>query len=270
MLTVQNIRAWIDDHAPFRYAQNWDHCGLQVGNPAAPVDRLLVALDPGSSTIGEARQRGCQCLVTHHPLIFKPLEAVRADQFPANLVVRALLAGVNVIVAHTNLDVARDGTNDQLSNLLALQAVGPLEADAAWQSEKNYGGMGRIGFLPEEMRLGDLQWMFENKLGMSGVRVVGDRHRPVQKVALCTGSGGGLLDRAISARVDVYVTGDIKYHDAQRALEEDLALIDIGHFGSEKIIVEPLAAYLRSRAAKESAALEVFTAAGEKDPFSIA
>lgn len=270
MLTVQNIHDWIDDYAPFRYAQSWDRCGLQAGDPAASVDRLLVALDPGATTIGEAQRHRCQCLVTHHPLIFKPLDAVRADLYPANLVIRALLAGVNVIAAHTNLDVARGGTNEQLSKLLALQQVSPLEVDTTWRSEARYAGMGCVGSLPVKMRLGDLPGMFSRRLGISGLRLVGDLRRQVQKVALCTGSGGSLLERVVSAGVDVYITGDIKYHDAQRALEEGLALVDIGHFGSERIIVEPLAAYFRSRAESENTALEVFTATDEKDPFATA
>lgn len=268
VLTVQTIHDWIDAYAPFRYAQTWDHCGLQAGDPTAAVERLLVALDPSSTTIAEAQRRRCQCLVTHHPLIFTPLDAVRTDRYPANLVIQALLAGVNVIAAHTNLDVARGGTNDQLSSLLALRKVSALEVDAAWQREESYVGMGCIGFLPDKMRLGDLREVCAERLRVSSVRLVGDASRPVQKVALCTGSGGSLLERVVSAGVDVYITGDIKYHDAQRAVEEDLTLIDIGHFGSERIIVEPLAAYFRSRAKSENTVLEVFAASAEKDPFA--
>lgn len=267
MIRVQDVFEWLDEHAPFRYAQSWDQCGLQVGDPKAVVERVMVALDVNSETLGEAENRRCECLVTHHPLIFRPLKALRVDDFPASLVVRALLSGVHVIAAHTNLDVARDGTNDRLGVLLALDDVAPLEVDDEWAREERYGGMGRIGSLPQPMRLGDLAARSAQVLGIDGLRMVGKPEREVRRVAICTGSGGSLLDLAIRSGVDVYLTGDLKYHEAQQALEAGLALIDVGHFASERLIVEPLVEYIEQRAARCGASLSVFAAQCEQDPF---
>ena len=149
MVLVRDILAWLDRFAPFRYAAPWDQCGLQVGNPEAPVDRLLVALDPTSRTLEEARKLACQCLVTHHPLLFQPLKALRSDLFPGNLVIAAVLGGIHVIAAHTNVDAARDGTNDILGGMLSVVRMEPLERDEAWIGEDRYGGMGRIGQLAQ-------------------------------------------------------------------------------------------------------------------------
>ena len=266
-MRVKDILAWIDQYAPFRYAASWDQCGLQVGNPEAAVERIIVALDPSSSVIEEAERRECQCLVTHHPLLFRPIHAVRLDQFPGNLIGRALGKGIHLIAAHTNLDAAREGTNDQMVRLMDLQAVEPLEVESAWSREQSYGGMGRVGLLPEAKFLAGLVEELRDSLGGIGVRVVGDPKRMVHRVALCSGSGGSMLERAIAANVDVYITGDLKYHEGQRALEAGLALIDIGHFASERLIVQPLADYLRSRASRELLRLEVLTTCEEKDPF---
>ncbi|MDY0038948.1 MAG: Nif3-like dinuclear metal center hexameric protein [Desulforhabdus sp.] len=267
MTRVKDIYNWIDEYAPFRYAQSWDQCGLQAGDPEAAVERVLVALDPSSETIREARERRCECLVTHHPLIFRPLKALRTDEFPGNLVIEALLRGVHVIAAHTNLDVARDGTNDRLSRLLDLEQVEPLETDDIWSREERYGGMGRTGTLPKAMTVSELAALSKRVLGVDGLRTVGGVDRPVHRVAICTGSGGSLVDAAISSGVDVYITGDVKYHEALRALEAGLALIDVGHFGSERVIVEPLVSYLKRRADQERASLEISAAECERDPF---
>jgi dinuclear metal center YbgI/SA1388 family protein len=267
MALVRDILAWLDLSAPFRYAESWDNCGLQVGDQEALVTRVLVALDPNSATLNEAEEQACECLVTHHPLLFSPLKAVRADQFPGNLVIRAVLKGIHVIAAHTNLDVARGGTNDHLGHLLSVQAMEPLERDDSRQEEDRYGGMGRIGFLPEAIRFNDLVKQTMKVLGGSPVRAVGNGEKQVHRVALCSGSGGGLIEQAISLGSDVFITGDVKYHDAQRALEAGLALIDIGHFASERIVVRPLAACLRAQAVAHHEALEVLEASGEKDPF---
>lgn len=267
MVQVSDILTWLDKHAPFRYAESWDRCGLQVGDPKAGVNRVLVALDPGSEILEEAKDQGCQCLVTHHPLIFRSLNAVRADEFPGKLVIEALRSEINLIAAHTNLDAARGGTNDELARLLNIEAVEPLEVERSWVGEERYGGMGRVGFLNRSMSLEKLIEEIQKILGGIEVRGVGNPAGSVRRIALCTGSGGSLVERVISAGCDVYVTGDIKYHEAQRAVEAGLTLIDIGHFASERLIIQPLASYLRLQASHHHADLEVFTARREKDPF---
>jgi len=267
MLIVRDILAWLDRYAPFRYAASWDRCGLQVGDPEGIVRRLLVALDPSSATLSEAEEHHCQCLVTHHPLMFHPLDAVRADQFPGNLVMRAVLKGIHVIAAHTNLDVAKGGTNDHLARMLLLQEVQPLERNASCDGEDRYSGMGLVGSFPQAMSFNEVVAKTRAVFGGITLRAVGSGEQQVQRVALCSGSGGSLMEQAINAGSDLFITGDVKYHDAQRALEAGMALLDIGHFASERIVVHPLAAFLRARAAAQSEALEVLEAAAERDPF---
>jgi dinuclear metal center YbgI/SA1388 family protein len=269
MVLVKDILEWLDAYAPFRFAASWDRCGLQVGDRTASVERLMVGLDPSAETIGEAIHLKCQCLVTHHPLFIRPLDAVRTDEFPGNLISRALVGGVNLIAAHTNLDVARAGTNETLAEMLSLASLQPLEVDASLEKEERYLGLGLIGLLAHPVPLREFAEASRDVLGGIGVRVVGESSRPVQRVALCTGSGGSLVERAIREGVDVYVTGDLKYHEALRALEEGLALVDVGHFASERIIVAPLAEYLRTRAVLDHRELEILRASREEDPFWI-
>jgi dinuclear metal center YbgI/SA1388 family protein len=267
MVRVKDILGWIDEHAPFRYKESWDQCGLQVGDPQAAVKRVLVALDPSSGSLDEAVRKGCDCLVTHHPLLFRPISSVRSDRFPGSVVAGALRAGVHLIAAHTNLDVARDGTNGHLARLLSLTAVEPLETEASWLDESRYVGLGRVGLLPRAVSLEELVSDTRKVLEVSAVRVVGDRRGRVHRVALCTGSGGSLVEKAIQSGSDVFITGDVKYHEAQQAVEAGLAVVDVGHFASERIVVPVLAEYLRSRAAREGADLELLAAAEESDPF---
>jgi dinuclear metal center YbgI/SA1388 family protein len=269
VVRVRDILIWLDERAPFRFKASWDQCGLQVGDPEAGVGRVLVALDPSSGSISEAERLGCDCLVTHHPLLFSALYSVRLDQFPGNLIAKALCKSIHLIAAHTNLDVARDGTNDQLASLLLLRDVEALDFDRSFQHEGLYGGMGRVGFLPHPVPLETLVERVRETLGIQGARVVGERRKQVHRVALCTGSGGSLVEKAISSGSQVYITGDVKYHDAQRAMEAGLAVIDVGHFASERIVVQPVVEYLRSRAARDKVEIEVLAASEESDPFWI-
>ncbi len=267
MVTVNELMQWIDAYAPFHLAAQWDHCGLQVGSPTGEVQRLLVALDVSSKTLEEAIRLDCHCLVTHHPLIFRPMTSVREDQYPGALVARALRARVSLIAAHTNLDIARAGTNDQLCALMGLTNLVPLEPGVGRQGDDAPLGLGRVGDLPEALSLTGLARHLEGALGVSRVRVVGSPGRIVRRVAVCTGSGGSLLELALASGVDVFVTGDLKYHEAQRAMEEHLALIDVGHFASEHLIVRPLAAYLAARSNELGRDVEVFESSEERDPF---
>ena len=265
--TVGDVIQWLDAGAPFRYAASWDSCGLQVGDPRSAVSRVLVALDPDSTTLEEAARRDCQCLVTHHPQIFQPLKALRLDEHPAALVAFALRRNIHVVAAHTNLDAAREGTNDQLARLLGLTDCRPLESDQAWRGEDRYAGMGKTGLLERPATIEELVGKLRGALGAIAVRGVGDPGRTVRRVGLCTGSGGGFMEKVVEAGCEAYVTGDVKYHEAQRAREAGLAVVDVGHFASERIVVSPLAAYLQSQARRKGSDVEVLTAREETDPF---
>lgn len=268
-MRVKEVLAWIDEYAPFRYAESWDRSGLQVGDPGAAIERVLVALDPCSATFDEAERLSCGCIVTHHPLIFAPLDSVRFDRYPERLVARAIRNEIHLVAAHTNLDVALDGTNFQLMRLLGLEDAEPLDLDSRLLGENRYGGLGCVGNLGVPVRFEDLVDKVGSVLGCAEVRVVGHPDRQLRRIALCTGSGGGLVERVIAQGVDAYITGDVKYHEARFAEESNLAVIDVGHFSSERIVVKPLAAYLEKRAAREGAALQVFAGLVETDPFRV-
>ena len=269
MVRIEEILQWIDSWAPFRYAESWDNCGLQVGSPMAVVTRVLVALDPASSVLNEAHQLGCQCVVTHHPLFLRPISFVHTDSWPGSIISQALLSGINIIAAHTNLDAARHGANARLEELLKLGAARPLEAEALHCGEEQYLGVGLVGLLPGENTLESLAARLNGVFGGAVVRIAGNLEKRITRVAVCAGSGGSMIGKVLASGVDVFITGDLKYHDARLAEESGLALIDIGHFASEKLVLEPFCDFLRSKAKSEAAELEVFVSKSEEDPFKL-
>ena len=266
-MRVADVMAWLDAHAPFRYAAEWDNSGLQVGDPRAEVARVMVALDVTADTLAETAAKDCQCLVSHHPLIFQPLKTLRLDQPTAMLIARAIRNGIHLIAAHTNLDAARDGTNQQLVRMLGLERCCPLDSDPRWQGEERYAGMGAVGELPEPSSLESLVARLQRLFPSAPLRVVGDGHRPVSRIGLCTGSGAGFIEKVIESGCDAFVSGDFKYHEARRAEEAGLALVDLGHFASERLIVEPLAEALRAAVASSGVGGEILTAGDEHEPF---
>lgn len=131
-------------------------------------------------------------------------------------------------------------------------------------------GHGRIGALTQPVTLGDMVGRLKIALCVPGVRVVGEAGRMVTRVAVGAGSGGMLIPHAVGRGADVLITGDVGYHDAQDAADSGLAIIDVGHFGSEQIVVKPLAAYLRERLSAAGLEAEILEAQTGRDPFAFA
>lgn len=129
-------------------------------------------------------------------------------------------------------------------------------------------GLGRIGRLAEETSLQQFAEQMRERLNLPSLRLVGDRMQKINKVAVCGGSGASLLSEALRQGADCLVTGDVKYHDAQRARSEGLALIDAGHFGTEKLMVPELAVRLRHALDERRLPVEVIEMAAEQDPFT--
>jgi dinuclear metal center YbgI/SA1388 family protein len=230
MYTVSDWYKAIDSFAPFDTALSFDNCGLQVGDFWLPADRALIALDLTASVLDEAVQSGASLIITHHPAIFHPIKQLRTD----DLVYRLAAQGIALISAHTNLDIAEGGVNDALARRLNLANIRPFVSD----------GLGRLGELPQAVSPRDFALQVKALLGATGVRLAAGK-QSVRTVAVCGGSGGDLIEAALSAGAQALVTGEAKHHELLQAQETDTSLIDAGHYFTEAVVVEPLAEKLR-------------------------
>ena len=123
--SVREIAAAVERLAPPALAEGWDNSGLQVGDPAAGVRRVLVALTPLPEVFVEAEETGADFLLFHHPLIFTPLKSVDTGSYPGDLVSRAISGSIAVYAAHTSYDAAPEGVSVALAEAIGLR--GPLE-----------------------------------------------------------------------------------------------------------------------------------------------
>ena len=141
-VTIQDIIAGLDRKTPFSLAESWDNVGLLVGNPARAVSRVLIGLDPSTSLVDEAISRGADTILTHHPVIFKPLPRIDTSSPEGALLEKALCHSIAIIACHTNLDSATDGVSDILATELGLGELTPLVPAGAEHPE---AGLGRVG-----------------------------------------------------------------------------------------------------------------------------
>jgi dinuclear metal center YbgI/SA1388 family protein len=364
---VSDIIGIINKIAPFAHAEGWDNVGLQVGDPAMPSDRIMVALDPCKEAVDAAVAAGCRLLLTHHPLLFSPLKKISLADPTGSIVSAALKNDLSIVALHTNYDIAEGGVNDLLAQRLGVEGGEPLKqtggdelvklavfvpvehkeklldslvpfsAKIGNYSDCSFGvegtgtfkpldgarpflgqvgkrerveetrlevllqrkdlaaainamlkahpyeepafdlypvlnqgkmrGLGRIGRLIESLTLEQFARRVKEMLGVETGRLVGNPCRIIRKVALCGGSGMSLMHDAVHKGADVFVTGDIKYHEAREAEALGMALIDAGHFGTERIMIGGLAETLGKELAKRKFAAEIVPFSGEQEPF---
>lgn len=266
--TVADIIDIIDGIAPFNLAETWDNCGLQAGNPDWPVKKIMAALDVTPAAMAAAVKNNCNLLVTHHPLLISGEKSIDFCKMPGSVIFTAARQKIAVVSAHTNLDKAEEGLNDYFAQKVGIECQAPFQA----AGEPDYGalaGIGRMGRLTHMMTAAQLADQMKQRLGIAAVRLIGDPETSVRTVALCTGSGGSLTSQFLASGADIYITGDIKYHEARDIEAAGRVCIDVGHFASEHIAVELLT--LKLDEALISGNLEIETVAynREQDPFRI-
>ncbi|MBQ3404229.1 MAG: Nif3-like dinuclear metal center hexameric protein [Oscillospiraceae bacterium] len=245
MVKVKEVLEYMNELAPVEMKWDFDNVGLLVGRSDAPVDMAVVALDITSKVIDEARDMGAQLIVSHHPVIFEPLKSVTDGDETGKNVLELISADIAAICMHTNLDAAEGGVNDALARKLGLDDLRLLNVDGVTEKGVQFG-IGRIGELPEPLRLPDFLARTKRALGTEGIRYV-DGGKAVKKVAVVGGSGGSDMYAAVAGGCDTLVTADLKHNHFISAAELGLNLIDASHFCTENVIVPVVAEKLKKR-----------------------
>lgn len=368
--TVKDILACLDAAYPFSWALPEDRVGLQVGDPGAPVTRVLVALEASPAVVAEAQDQGAQLLLTHHPLLYQPVTDVREDRPGGALLAALIRAGVAAAACHTNLDLAPEGLNEYLARqlrLLDLEVLAPVRRDA-WRKlavfvpvgyeervraalcddrvgvigryshctfaargqgtymplegarpfkgevaslsraeesrlevmvpesrvaptlarlkaahpyeEVAYDlypladagpllGFGRVGSWPQPLPWEETVNRVKEVFAVSGVRLWGRPPAAVSRVAVCGGSGGDLIGQAQQKGASVYVTGELRHHQAVPGPQGEFALIEVGHFASEIVFMPAWAQQVAGHLEAGGLKVDVRAAVSETAPFKI-
>ena len=247
MTRLADVMAAVDALWPIAGAEEWDSPGLLSGDPAAPVTRIVLAVDAVSDTVDEALENGAELLLVHHPLLLRGVTTVAETTAKGALLARLIRGRCALIAAHTNADIVATGTSARLASLLGLRDARPIVETAPGV------GLGRVGALPEPTTLGALARRLASILPptATGVRVAGQFDRSVQTIAVCGGAGDSLLTSAAVRTADVYVTADLRHHPASEAVETARAaggpaLIDVSHWASEWLWLETASDELRA------------------------
>ncbi len=239
MEKINNIITFLEKTAPLNLKESWDNVGLLVGDRNMETEKIVFSMDLTDSAIDMAIKNGAKMIVTHHPLIFKPLHKVNTDTVKGKKIMKCIKHDISVYTAHTNLDSCLSGTSDVLCDLLEVKN----KKVANITDESTGAGLGRFGTLSSTMTLETFLVHIKEK-GFTNIKYAVDKEglsKPINKVCVSTGSFyfDGLL-AACKENCDVYITGDVKYHDVQEGYDRNIAIIDLGHYKSELPVFQPI------------------------------
>ena len=236
---VKDVTEVIEGFAPLAIQEGWDNSGLCIGSPDAPVSSVLLGLDCTPELVDEAIECGADMIVTHHPLIFSGLKKITPEDQVGAAVIKAIKAGISIYAAHTSADKVIAGVSGAMAAKLGLQNVTILDEDG------DGTGLGVVGDLPEPMSADEAVAMVKERFGLKALRASRPVKGKISRIAMCGGSGGSLIKAAMASGAQLYLSGDISYHNF--FTPEGFMIMDIGHYESEIEIVDILFSLLRKK-----------------------
>ena len=246
-MQIGHITEALENWAPLSFQEDYDNSGLLVGNPHTICTGVLCSLDCTEAVIEEAIEKGCNLIVSHHPIIFKGIKQFDENNYVSRTVLKAIQNNIALYAIHTNLDNILEGVNKTLADRLGLvnrRILAPKLGIKDAKGEKI--GSGLIGELPKELEEQEgLKWI-KDKLNTSLIRHTQFTGKTLKTIALCGGAGSFLIGEAKAQKADCYITSDLKYHEFFEA-DGGLLLVDIGHGESEQWVSELIIAHLTGK-----------------------
>ena len=257
-LAIRHLVDAFEQIAPPRLAEPWDNVGLLVGDPGAPLARILLAIDYTPQVAQEAREARCDAVVAYHPPLFQAKKRI----LPGDGIFEAIRDRIALYSPHTALDVAHGGTNDVLCDLLGATGRRPLRLSSP-QGMENLG-IGRVADLPPTPRSVLIE-RARSGLSLERLLVGGPTDGDATRVAVCAGAGGELLDAALSSGAQLFLTGELRHHDVLRAARAGLTVICALHSNSERVTLR----HLQRRLQDALPGAEILLAQTDQDPLRI-
>ena len=236
-MKVKDIISVLEEFAPLSVQESWDNSGLCVGSPEDEVTSVLLGLDCTPALVDEAVACGADMIVTHHPLIFKGVKKISPEDQTGEAIIKAIRAGISVYAAHTSADKVLAGVSGAMAERLGLKNVRILDEDGEGT------GLGTVGEFEVPMTSEEALALVKERFGLKVVKASKPLEGKIERVAMCGGSGGSLIGAAMKSGAQLYISGDISYHNF--FTQPGFMIMDIGHYESEIEIVDILFSLIR-------------------------
>ena len=273
MTLINDVYSYLCELAPLENQMSFDNAGFQLGHGSNEVHRALLALDVTDAVVREAGELGAELIISHHPLIFSGIRKLSYDSSEDRAVMKLVSNGISVYSCHTPFDKVRGGNNDIIAERLGLSSVKNLRGDdvvspSKMAENRDEADIGRTGRFRKPLTYMQAIELAANQLNMSirQLRACGDLNTEITSVGICTGAGADMAEMAVDAGCQLFITGDVKYHEAQAAAARGICLLDAGHYGTEKFFAQAMRELLEKKLAGKA---EVVESAVNIDPFNI-
>lgn len=229
-MILKDVINIIEEKYPLSLAYEWDNPGLILGDYNQKAEKVMTTVDITEEVLKEAAEKKCDCIISHHPIIFSGIKQINSNTRIGRMILYAAQNNIALYAAHTNMDTASDGINKKLSELIGIKKIEIMEKNK--EDEKT--GLGCIGNI-EKVSLKNFVEHIKNVLDTKYVRFSGNPQQVIGKVAVGSGSCAELIPKAIEMGADTIVTGDLKYHTCVDFANDKFSIIDAGHFPTECI-----------------------------------
>ena len=230
-MKLTEVIGLIEKRMPLSWSEEWDNSGLIAGDPCSEIGKVGLALDVSEDTVSKAIASGCELLLSHHPIIFRPIKNIIADTPASKALMLAIKNNISLYAAHTNWDSSPEGVNFSLAELLGLDDIGPLVPASA---EDGSWGMGSTGDFLVPISLGNVMKLIKERWSLTSCIGYGSTSEMIKRIAIGGGACGEMWPDALVKDASVFVTADMSYHNRQDALNCGLKLIDVDHGEMEK------------------------------------
>lgn len=272
-IKVKDVADIIEKIAPVDLQEEWDNSGFQIKFADSCATRILTCLEMNMDILREASEKSCDMIITHHPLIFSGIKKIKSEDVSGNIIIHLIKRGISLYSCHTPFDKVKGGNNDVIADVIGLTSLKNLEGKNVENPDKmvlrrSEFDIGRIGNFEKTLRVRDIAEKLCRNLEIDSrkIRISGDIDKEIKTAGICTGAGAEFAKVALSNGCGLFITGDIKYHEACEAASMGLAVIDAGHYGTEKTFGEnmksKLEKYLDGKA-------EIIVSSISTDPFKV-
>ncbi len=227
-MILNSIVNLLNNEVKLKTPEHWDNSGLQVGSMKVNINKIMLTIDVSKEAMEYAIQKNIDLIITHHPFFFDAIKKIDFDTYDGEIIKILIKENINLYSMHTSYDMAEYGVNYDLArklNILNYQVLHPMNFD-----NSGYGGIEEI----HPVNIIEYAKFVKEALKADFIKLYcSDDKKIITKVAFCGGSGGEFIEDAIKQNADVYITGDIKYHQAQKAIKNNLCIMDAGHYNME-------------------------------------
>lgn len=269
LLKVEDIIKIMEKYAPPKLKEDYDNVGLMVGDRNSEVEKILVTLDVTLDVINEAKEKGCNFILSHHPILFKKPKTITTDSLLGKKIIEIIKNDINVYSSHTNLDSVKNGINDMAAKILGYNDFKVLDCSKVLGYNGGSHGIGRIIKLENPITLKDLCIKVKNNFNTPFVRFCGEENKEIKTISIINGSGEDYLTLSKIKGADCIITGDTTYHYVSDIKEEDVAVIDAGHFVTEWLPMISFANEFKSILESQGYKNEVIISEKNSDPYKV-